>query len=38
MVEKVMSQLGHSIEVESIFQEFTRICITFKDQRDYFYR
>lgn len=38
MVEKVISQLGHSIEVDSVFQEFTRVHITFQDQRDYFYR
>ena len=38
MVEKVISQLGHSIEVDSAFQEFTRVHITFRDQRDYFYR
>ena len=38
MVEKAISQLGHSIEVDSAFQEFTRVHITFRDQRDYFYR
>ena len=34
----MISQLGHQIEVESEYQKYTRVKISFQDQRDYFYR
>lgn len=38
MVKKMISQLGHQIEIESEYQKYTRVKISFQDQRDYFYR
>ena len=38
MVKKMISQLGHQIEVESEYQRYTKVKISFQDQRDYFYR
>lgn len=38
MAKQVIEKLGHHISIESEYQKYTRVKITFQDQRDYFYR
>lgn len=36
MVAKIIDRLGHEIHVESNYGEYTRFCITFRDNSSYF--
>ena len=36
MAKKILDKLGHAIDVESVYGEYTRFRISFSDQRDYF--
>lgn len=38
LVAKIAERLGHEIYVESEYGKYTRFCITFQDNREYFYK
>lgn len=37
IVKIILDKLGHDIKIESKYDQYTRIIITFKDHRDYFH-